>query len=160
MTKIKSKKAQMEILGLAIIVVLIILGVLFGIMVLRKKAPELRQEFEQKTLAVNYINTLLGTTTDCYKVTFRELIQDCAQGGSMQCSEGNSCIYTRTKFIEILQQTLTKRKQDYVLTLTGPGDVNTITQGSLQKCTGEVKPGIQYIPTSSGTVTIKLDLCT
>ncbi len=150
----------MEILGLAIIMILIILGVLFGINVLRKKAPELQQEFEKKTLAVNYINTLLGTTTDCYKVTFRELVQDCAQtSGAMQCSIGNSCLYTRAKFTEIFDKVLGERKQDYILTVSGPGEVNDISQGSVQRCAGEIKPGIQYVPTRSGTVTIKLELC-
>ena len=155
-----NKKAQMEILGLAIIIILIILGVLFGIRVLRKQPTELQAEFEQKNIAVNYINTLLGTTTSCYKLTFRELIQDCAQtAGSMQCEGGNSCIYTRNKFMEIFDKTLRPRKQDYVLTVSGAGDVEDINQGSVGKCSGELKPAIQYIPTRSGTVTIKLELC-
>lgn len=155
-----NKKAQTEILGLAIVLVLVILGVLFGVMVLRKQPTELKSEFEQKTLAVSYINTLLGTTTDCYKVTFRELIQDCGQtGGSMQCEGGDSCLYTRNKFMAIFDRVFLQRKQAYVLTLSGPGKVDDISQGSVERCTGELKPGIQYIPTQSGTVTIKLELC-
>lgn len=153
-----NKKAQMEILGLAIIVVLISMGILFALSLGGDDDVNIEAEFEQKNLAASYINTLLGTTTSCYQATFRELIQDCAQGGTIYCDGVDSCGFVIAEFDKIAQRVLAVRKATYSMRLKGPGPVEDISSG-LEACPGELTPGIQYIPTRQGTVTIRLDLC-
>jgi len=153
-----NKKAQMEILGLAIIVILITLGILFAFSLASEETTDIEAAFEQKNLAASYINTLLGTSTACYGATFRELIQDCAQGGTIFCDGKDSCDYVKEQADSISQLVLQKRKATYALKLKGPGPVEGLSSG-LEECPGELMPSIQYIPTKQGTVTIRLDLC-
>lgn len=158
----RGKRGQMEIMGLTIIVILVILGVLFGIRVMSKPPIELEKEFKEKTMSVNYLNTLLGTTTDCYKGTFRELIQDCGQAGGMTCSITGvgylrSCDYVDLQFDILLNQTLGGINKRYFLSAEGPGGVQDIQSGA--PCPGERSRGTQYVPTRRGTVTLTLDLC-
>jgi len=108
-------RGQMEIMGLTIVVILVILGILFGIRVMSRPETDLAKEFKTKTMSVNYLNVLLGTTTDCHKATFRELIQDCGQGGTIYCGgdTAGSCDYVDYYFEEIFNQTLTKINKKY-----------------------------------------------
>ena len=155
------KRAQMEIMGLAIIIILVILGLLFGLKYLQKKPTEFQQEFEQKTLATSFLNTMLGTTSLCHKATFRELVQDCAQGGTVQCPSGvNSCSETRNSF-EFMLSILDARKQGYKLIGKGPGQVEEMFSiDSSNPCTGESVSGVQNIPTRLGKpVELMLRIC-
>jgi len=147
----------MEIMGLAIVVILITLGVLFAVTVMRKPGSDIKKEYKAKTIATTYLDSLLGTTTPCHRATFRELIQDCAQSAQIRCTEGRSCEYVSLKFEEIFNETFGVRKQKYDLILEGPGEVVDISTRT--PCLGELTPGIQYIATRSGTVTIRLNLC-
>ena len=163
----KRKRGQMEIMGLTIVVILIILGVLFGIRVISKPQADIEKEFKMKSMSVNYLNTLLGTTSDCYKATFRELIQDCAQGAAIRCNLpdggiGDSCLYTDDVFTKLLNNTLTKIKKRYHLHLEGPGavaDIEVTNPTDKPPCPGERTRGTQYIPSRRGTVNIILDIC-
>ena len=106
----KSRKSQMEIMGLAIVVILITLIMLFVVrfVVLRQPA-EYKKEFTQTELASNIINTLLKTNApDCSDLTFTELFQDCAEGQSVSCNSDvpNSCSYIEAKTNYILDNTL------------------------------------------------------
>lgn len=150
-------KAQMEIMGLTIVVILITLGVLFGVTVMRKPSSDIEQEFQQKTIATAYLDSILGTNTLCHKATFRELIQDCAQGAQIRCDSGRSCEYVVEKMKEVFDKTFELRKTKYNLVVEGPGDTPDI--GTNTPCPGELTPGIQYIATRAGTVTIRLELC-
>lgn len=47
----KERKAQMEIMGLAIVMILITLGILFAVTVMRKPSTQIAKEYKQKTIA-------------------------------------------------------------------------------------------------------------
>jgi len=151
------RKAQMEIMGLAIVMILITLGILFAVTVMRKPASQIEKEYKQKTIATAFLDSLLGTNTLCHKATFRQLITDCGESAQIRCENGRSCDYVRQHFQEIFDQTFAVRKQKYDLILKGPGEVTSLNTNT--PCKGEITPGIQYIATRSGTVTIRLDLC-
>jgi len=115
----RRKKSQMEIMGLAIIVVLLFLGMVFVIKFVVLKPPkEYKKEYTRTELASNVIGAMLYTTApDCSKVTFAKLFQDCALGdpGSIYCgtkppSEGGgswySCGYAAYHAKDILERTL------------------------------------------------------
>jgi len=117
------KRAQMEIMGLAIIVILISIGMLFAIrFVVLKEPTEYKQEFTRSNTASNILNTLLKTTTiDCYGLSFNALYQDCANNIEIECSytEGgnpvtkSSCDYVAEKTEYIISQTLEEWHQGY-----------------------------------------------
>ncbi len=156
------RNAQMEIMGLAIIMILVILGLLFGLKYLTSEPEEVKREFEEKTLATSFLNTMLGTTSECHQATFRELVQDCAQGGQVRCPSGlGSCEESQKGFNFMLEEVLDKRKQGYKLITKGPGDVaGVLSLTSQNPCTGELTAGVQNIPTRLGTpVEMVLQIC-
>ena len=73
-------------MGLAVIVILVTMGVLFALSTLTGEDTGLQQTFEQKRLAVDFLKASLDTQApDCAKATFRELFQDCMQARSIAC---------------------------------------------------------------------------
>jgi len=157
----------MEIMGLMIVVILVILGILFGMKVISKPTSDIEAEFKAKSMSVNYLNTLLGTTTDCKRGTFRELIQDCAQGGTLSCEVEEvgflmSCDYVNYHITSILNSSLGVMKKNYHMHLEGPGstvDIEVKNPPGKTPCPGVRSRGTQYIPSRKGTITINLDIC-
>lgn len=159
-------RGQMEIMGLAIIVVLITLGVLFAITTLGGEEAQPEKEFEQQNLAAGFLNTFLGTNTECVNATIRDLIRDCAQRGSLKCSpesdpkgkdrELGSCLFVNEIAQVIFNRTLDVRRSKYYLTARGPYMENIKTGAP---CRGEQVFKQQHIPTKSGTVTLELRIC-
>jgi hypothetical protein len=90
------KKSQMELMGLAIIVILISIAMLFVIrFVLNKEPSTTSQEYQESELAANFLNTLVETSADgCMGIKFSKLFQDCAEYREISCpTHGNSCVY-------------------------------------------------------------------
>jgi len=117
----QSKKAQMEILGLAIVVVLIALVFLFVVQfILLRPSVDVAQPVKESFLAANFLNTALGTTTGCFNRNVKELLQDCALSGSLQCPGGlNSCLYARQEIEKMLDLSLGEWKKDYFFGVSG-----------------------------------------
>ena len=153
-------KGQMEIMGLAFIVVIVTLGLLFTLLFFLTKAesnalPQSRQEI----LAANWINTFLGTTTDCNQQTVRELLIECARSGSssMFCPDTDACSKVQQVMDDVRQQTLDKWNLQYYLKATGPNDVNTISAG--KQCSGKQVLGSQAIPAFGFDLSMDLAIC-
>lgn len=128
----QNNRSQMEIMGLVIIVILVAIGMLFAIQFLMKQ-PAARETaaVKESTLAANFLNTLLSTTTDCYGRTMRELLQDCAlTGGSTDCFGMNSCDYAAGQIDLMLENTLGKWNKDYYFSISGAPDVEKISFGT------------------------------
>jgi hypothetical protein len=94
------KKSQTEIMGLAIIIILIIVGATFVIRFIISKEPaDYKKDFTHAELAINMINTFLETTSEsCKKLSMTELLQDCGatSGISINCG----CIDPRMDYCE------------------------------------------------------------
>ncbi len=104
----------MEIVGLALIVVLIGLVLLFAVQYAFKKQPQTIQKAKEKTTADNFISSMLKTNTLCLKRTIGELIQDCALARSTDCGNGqDSCAYSKTTIQFLLENTLKKWNKQY-----------------------------------------------
>ena len=106
-----SRRSQMEIMGLMIIVVILSLALLFVIKaVFLKKPQETTQSYETSKLVSSFVGTLLQTTSDCTgDTTLQDLLIDCAKnpGGSITCSNGeDSCNYANETIATILDQTV------------------------------------------------------
>lgn len=167
--KAAKTKAQMEILGLAIVVVIILVAAMIYLRLSAgKKEIDYRNPFTSSETASNMLNTFLDTTSrDCSRLTMTELLQDCAQLGAFVCENGqNSCDYAESAANEIFSKTLDKRKVKYEFMVCTNFDYKNagctpssvlIEAGS--KCLGEKEFKLFPIPVSAGTMYVKLDLC-
>jgi len=178
---LSNKKSQTEIIGLAIVVILIAFGIVFMIKYMATKKPvEYQKEYSQAELASNIINTLLKTTTeDCLELSFADLYKDCGEnideGGSIDC-DGNTipdtCRYSQEETKDVLDGTLKAWGMNYEFIVYL--DEVDLEDSSVWKfllvpsiesdvgCPGEKKSKRYSIPapdTIYGTVYIKLDIC-
>ena len=163
-------KAQTEIMGLAIVIILIILGVAFVIRYSITQEPiKYKTEFTHAELASNILNTLLETTTDCEisnsKLSISELLQNCGQGGGIECN-GESPGNYASNIIEgeIFKKTLDEWKIKYEFKVFFDESNQIIPPirdkiDSEDSCTGSKNSKTYPIPTSSRVLNVKLDIC-
>lgn len=162
----------MEILGLAIVVVLILLSAVFvAKFMISKKPSEQRKNFVESELASNMLNTFLRTTSnDCSGLSMTELLQYCAQGIQFTCGDAgssDSCVYANSTARKIFGETLDKWKYNYeffACTDFDPKTLQCIASSSKimnlgKPCTAQKKSKIFPIPLSQNAVYVKLDIC-
>ena len=159
------KKAQTEIIGLAIIVILVILGMTFVIKFLMDKPPvETKKEFTQAELASNMLDAFLETTArenNC-KFTMSQLLQNCGQGGGITCNNKDSCEYARDAVNEIFEEKTLGKVWNipYEFKVFYSNDENdNLFQPIGKACAGNKKSKSYIIPTTKGPLTVKLDIC-
>jgi len=150
------KKAQAEIMGLAIIVILIIIGMFFLIKFLTIDTIDYKKQYTQAQLASNMITTFLSTTSDCDGFSMTELLQDCNQDKSIICDGESSCDYVSLTAQQIFMETLEKWNVDYEFKVFNDNEV-LITLG--KKCVLDKKSKLFPIPTSSGNLFVNMDVC-
>ena len=154
------KKSQMEILGLAIVVVLILVATTFVVRFLVLKTPtEYRKGFVSSELASNMLSTFLKTAAEeCSQLTMTELLQDCAQARGIVCDNNqDSCHFVESTAKKIFEKTLDKWNMNYeFLSYT---DVNAPFVKLGKPCRAEKKSKLFPIPISSATMYVKLDIC-
>ena len=161
----KTKKSQMEIMGLAMIIILISLAMLFVVSILLKPSSDIKKTFTHKELASNTVNTLLPTTTGCKDgLSVSDLLIDCAESGVICCSSNeqgdcikNSCDYAEEVIGEILTNTLDVWKKEYELTIPRLDNMKFGTSS----CSGEkiTSAPCCILPTDFGPMKITLDIC-
>lgn len=154
------KKAQMEILGLAIVVVLVLIATIFVVKFIGLKTPaNYRKGFVSSEIAANMLNTFLKTTSkDCSQLTMTELLQDCAQAQAIRCDNGQySCRFVNSTAVQIFYDTLDKWNMEYEFLAYTDIDSPLIKLGS--PCLKDKISKEFPVPISSGRVAIKLDVC-
>ncbi len=162
------KKAQTEILGLAIVVVLVIIATILVVKFGFSKSTNTRNDFTSSQEASNILNTFLKTSApDCSQLTMTELLQDCAQGTGLVCSNGeDSCNFVKSAATTILLETIGAEKKNYEFIACSNFNIREIKCDSTplvnvgQPCQGQKKLKIFPIPTNSGTIYVKLEICT
>ncbi len=133
----KGKRAQMEMIGLVVIVILITIGMLFMAQFAFKEDKQ-KKIFTRELLAYSTMSALMKTTiSDPYCTTGyggetfpqveKDLLEDCADnwdtkddcGDSLyQCGNTHSCCYLEQKSAELLNETLGKWGKRYELKST------------------------------------------
>mgnify|MGYP001597998876 FL=1 len=158
----------MEILGLAIVVVLLLIATFFVVRFLIFKSPmEYRKGFLSSELASSMINVFLRIDANTCSQPMADLIRNCVESGSI-CCEGicgspnpddftDSCEFVGSAVNDIFSETLAVWKYKYEFLIYQNPDNPRIDIG--EKCGGEKKSESYSIPSSSGTIYVKLDIC-
>ena len=165
----KSTKAQMEIMGLMVIIILIIVGVLFAIkFVVLKKPTEIRQTYSRTQMASNIGTALLQSeTANCRGTSITELLTDWAewpeQYGTITCGDYSKAgIYANKTISLILNQTLNKWRVSYQIKgYTNKAKGSELFVFNNRGCTDSV-PGeseLFFLPTDRGVLTVKIFIC-
>lgn len=176
-------KGQTEILGIAIVIVLLLMGLIF---LLRFSTPEedsiLKERLRRAQVANNVLNAMLRTSdTNCdpiKKPRIEELLIDCGEnpglgpGGSVVCKgiNGNkqSCQYVKELIEkEILKKTVEQWKLGYELTaliggnVIGGLDLHKTSDGKPGKCpaTSEVDSQTYLLPLTTTLLKLTLRIC-
>ena len=150
----------MEILGLAIVVVLVLIATTFVVRFVVLNGPtDYRKGFVSSELASNIINTLLKTSAkECSQLSMTELLQDCSQQTGLVCSNGeNSCKYVNSTAKEVFAKTFDKWKMNYEFLAYTENEKPFISLG--KPCKAEKKSKLYPVPTRTNTMYIRLDIC-
>lgn len=152
-----TRKGQLEIMGLVLVVVLVSLGMLFLLkFVVFKPVGEERATFTRSQLATNTLDALIKTETECEGRTIEELINDCI--GFQQyddCNGLGSCNFLDEKISFIFEETLVKWQKHYNFQVS-KSQVTMITIDDGWGCPGERDSHYQPLP---GAILIRLDVC-
>ncbi|MBW2963693.1 hypothetical protein KY306_02880 [Candidatus Woesearchaeota archaeon] len=163
-----TRKGQLEIMGLVVVVVLISLGMLFLLkFVVFKPVGEERATFTRSQLSTNTLNALLVTTTDCRNdadLKISDLIQKCVETGE-ECNNYNnmdSCDFLEEKIGEILNDTLVAWKKDYLFRVY-LAEQPSYSSAKVQHkgCPGEKDTALFFLPRiiGQGQIFIRLEVC-
>jgi hypothetical protein len=125
---LKNKKAQVEIVGLLIIVIMISIILLFALKAMLDKKDSSQNEFIQRSLASSFIGSMLNTNSICTKDTHMDkVLIDCAKyptmGGSneFKCDNGmKSCEFASIIIEDMLNKTLKEWKKSYEFKVKAP----------------------------------------
>jgi len=175
MKKIIQKKAQMEIIGLMVIVILITLAMLFMVKFGMSK-DNYKKTYTSELLVSSTIGAITKTTTDlndgCGSLSFeKDLLDDCASNSgeydsvySHHCDGKNSCDFLQDRVTKILNETLgnwSKRYEFIVYVETKPDPLISISNfgGCPKRFGGDIDRADQHLKTSLGLATITMKVC-
>ena len=155
-----NKKGQIEIMGLAIIVILITLVMIFVIrFAVLNKPEDFKGSYTQTELASNMVNTFLKSTSrNCNGLSMTELLQDCAQIQGIYCEDAKpSCEYVLDTAREVFGSTLDAWNLAYEFKTYFEERRPIFKLG--EACPGAKKSKLFLVPTSTQTLNVKLDIC-
>ena len=155
----KMKKGQHEIMGLAIVIVLIIIGILVIAKLNSFGTASYKKDYEQSELASSMLNTLLAATgRDCNWLSMMQILQDCAGNPNSRglCNAENSCAYFEQQAKEIFGNTLDSWKINYKFSVFYNEESPIIELG--KQCINK-KSELFPVPTEPGALFVKLDIC-
>ena len=152
----------MEIMGLALVVILISLGILFAVKfsAMKPATSGARKTYIKTIKASNMLNTLLKVNTGCAAgATVTQLIQDCAETiPKIDCGGIDSCTYVGDTIRYIFNNTLVKwGNQSFYFKIVKGQSTNIMYLGA--ECPGIKESKNQPIPVTGNLVTVTLDLC-
>ena len=155
------KKAQIEMMGLMIAVILILALVFFAAKYSGTKGTlSYKQEFSRSEMASNMLNALLSSTSrGCNNLSISELLQECGNElSSIRCDGSiGPCDYVKQEANEIFGKTLEKWKVNYEFKAFKNEEKLMVSLGS--QCGANKKSKLFPIPSNSGILFVKLDIC-
>lgn len=164
------RKSQMEILGLAIIVVLVILAIFLYVMFVPSDSTpqEIKRGLTDPKLASATLDSMLRTNIYCpvnmQKYSITEILQDCFYWGIIDCkAENDACVVAESDIELMLNSTLKKWGRNYQFSAKPPQSSReteiVISNGECNKNSRQEKPANQPIPIASGILNAGLRIC-
>ena len=177
-----NKKAQTEILGLAIIVVLVVIATILVVKFGFKNTNNVRTDFVNSEEASNFLNTFKETSApDCSMMTMTDILEECMQDTGLECikqdgTSQDSCDFVKSEAEKIFSKTLDLEKKKYEFLVCKNFDVKSITcydspckvyvanpsntcPSGTPTCPGQKKLKIFPIPINPGIIYAKLEIC-
>jgi hypothetical protein len=157
----------MEIMGLAIIIILVTLGLFFIIFFMSNNSDvdNLEDEYADSQLSANLLNSMLQMTAiDCNNKQIKSLFRDCALNEKIICNNGmRSCEYLNHTLGKIINKTLVEWRRDFYFVADGTS--SNFDGGSNiyfgRPCADNVGSDVKQYPiqAQSSTVMISLHIC-
>ena len=159
--RIKIRKAQTEVMGLAIISIIAILGILFAAKLAQNKEEiNPKEELINLHLSYNMADVFLKTTSrDCGRLSMSELLQDCADnnaGSRITCGTLDSCAYAEQEAKQIFWKTLGGWNTGYEFTaFSNDNKIFSVGKG----CSGNKKSKEFPITGGEEVLIVSMDIC-
>jgi hypothetical protein len=154
------RKAQIEMMGLVVIVLILAVGFLFLVayMTGKGKQESSQEVYQKELLAYNTIGSILQATSGCRGLSIAELIDDCSSFNEINCFGFDSCAYASGEIIKILNATLNKRNQEYYFYVIDAAEKLKIAAGS-GECLHNKVSATQPLTSRAGELTVGIDIC-
>ncbi len=166
------KRAQTEMLGMAIVILLLSIGILIivGTVMNKSSEPSLKQSYSEKQLATNILGSMLSTTTNCNNERISTLMIDCGRDWPLACKSEQSgaelsvCKYLNETISSMLNETLNHWNKKYsFLAYVKRTDPNINITYRVDECfvggQGELQKEFYYLPLQAGSMTVELGIC-
>jgi hypothetical protein len=160
-----NRRAQVEIMGLIIIIILVAVAMIFVLQFTILRKPETLKEYSHSAIGNNMLTSLLQTTTGCHGLTVTDLFKDCAKTGwpgEIQCPDSlKSCAYLNETIDFLFTNTLDKWGRSYDFKAVLPTRINPVVLSrSSGSCLGAINPAQPHLISVAGSpMTIYLDMC-
>ncbi len=164
----RNVKGQMEVFGLIVIVVIIALGFFFyTAFKLREKPISAQRAFIYKELPNNLVVSMMDIeVAQCPAFSVKDLLKDCATSKTINCAGANSCTAANTAIGAMLDVTLKQQGYPYYFSTKGLSTnpsteikIGTDCKTAKYKNTDAGTTLIPLYPQSTGTIVVKLDIC-
>ncbi len=160
-----TKKAQMEMIGLAIVVILVALGMFLyaEFSITPKTSSSQSQSFQQNQLATNFVNALLNSEANCVgsSATFSDVLYGIEQpaANTLQCGSGDLTSYFNDTVSSLLNQTLSTWGYHYEFTVILPNFTSPVINISNSCVGGQVDFAEYPLPGYTGNILVRLKIC-
>ncbi|MBN1503116.1 hypothetical protein JW930_06225 [Candidatus Woesearchaeota archaeon] len=149
-------KSQMELFGIAMVVVVLTLGLFLFLGLRSQRNVNIQESYATTKIAQNMLNVMLEVKTDC-GVTMSEIIKDSANLDSL-CSP-SSKEYAEAYLGNLFAVTLEKWNKPYLFTAKqGSDELIRIQYLDCDETKEKEAPGVQPIP-SVPPIIVRLDIC-
>jgi hypothetical protein len=159
----QNKRAQTEIIGVILIVIILIVAGVFMLRMRLAKKTTTTDTYTDPKLAQSFLNALMNTKTE-KNINVYDIIKDCYSNKNDLCGStttGNCCDYAYETMKNALEATLGEWSRSYRLTVRRGNEkrIEDIPENS--KCNDyseKEQPGIYYIPPPPAII-VTLEIC-
>jgi hypothetical protein len=163
----EKKSAQLEMIGLVIIVIIVITALLiFAVYKISHPVKNLQKTYVNNEIATNLLISMMWTDVEeCPVYKLKDLVIDCAKPvPSKRCGDRPACEMANKTIAEILDNTLVKWEMSYNLSIDSPYKGVFINFVNLN-CTSKVKERVEGFEILSlypinSTTELRLGICT
>ncbi len=154
----------MEIMGLAVIVILLAVGMFFVAKFSLSKGKQAEEvTFQQRQIATGFVNTLLTTDAGCANsnANFARLIEELIEPeySTLVCGTDTLEEYFISSVEDILNNTLDVWGYKYKLSIVFPERSNIMIEKGCEGTTQEEAAPIFPIPTDYGVIRVVMKIC-